>query len=104
MLNILIDEILAKEAEAEDIVRKAEAEARAVRLSADVDSEKRRGRFFEERRIAREQTYANAEKKAEKSYDEAIKEAEKEAEKLRRNAEKRMDEAVNLILGRLIGK
>ena len=104
MLNVLVDEILVAEAEAEEIVRKAEAEARIIKLSADTDLEKRRVEFLNEQKVGREKIYVNAEKDAEKSYDEAVKEAEKEVGGLSRRAEDRMDEAVKLILERLVGK
>jgi len=101
MLEKLIDDILAAEHNAEKIISKAEAEAMSAKFSKDADLEKRRGSFLEERRIAREQTYANAEKKAEKSYDVALADAEKEAGRLSKSADRKMDEAVELILRRL---
>jgi len=101
MLNKIIDEILAAETEAEETLRAAEAEAKAIKLKTDAALEERRELFYENQRAARKEAYAAAEQKAETAYDAAIKNAERDAAELTRNAEKNIKKAVDLILEHL---
>jgi len=101
MLHKLIDEILTAEAEAEQALKNAEDEARAVKLSTDAVLEKRREEFWQRQKSSRDKAFALAEKEAEIAYAAALKEAEREAVLLMRKDDKKTKKAVDLILENL---
>ncbi|MCL2370018.1 MAG: hypothetical protein FWC80_02155 [Firmicutes bacterium] len=101
MLDTIVDQILSAEANAEEIIGKAEAEAKAIKFSSDVALEKKRKEFEHNLKVEREKTYNITEKKAETDYNMAIKDTENQVLKLTSNAQKKMKKAVTLILDQL---
>lgn len=102
MINEVINSILEAEERADQIVKNANAEAKAKLAAA----EEKAGIIREEaQKTAREEKLAvisKANAEADELYEKMIKDAEESALEIKKNAEKNKQKAVDLIVGGII--
>ena len=95
MLNQLVDKIISAE-------KQAEQEAEAIMLLTDSLMAEKRERFKSEQKAAVEKIYSSAESAAAKSYDNVIKDAGITAAKIKSIDKKKTQQAVDLILTKVL--
>jgi len=102
MLQSQLDKITMAEIEAELIIKKANEQAKEIRLNVESAVEKRRESFSLEQKTISDKVFAVAQKDSDIVYNAAIKDAEKKAQELTATAKKNEKQAVDLILKNLI--
>ena len=97
----IIQSIMDAEKSAEEMIRAAREQAKAILAQADDRSGEIRDQAKAEIKLRREQTLALAERTAEREFAESLAEGEAQGAEIERLAEAKIEAAADLIVGRV---
>lgn len=101
-MNEIISSILDAENKAEEIVKKANDDAKKLLLESENDAEKIRNSAIYVQKVHASSSIKKANEKAQKEYEKIILEGNKDAEKIVDDARPKMDDVANKILEKIL--
>lgn len=101
-MNEIISSILEAENKAEEIVKKANEDAKKILLDSENDAEKIRNSAIYVQKVHASSSIKKANEKADEEYNKIILAGQDDAEKIIEVARPKMDEVVNKILEKIL--
>ena len=101
-MNEIISSILDAENKAEEIVKKANEDAKKILLESENDAENIKNNAIYVQKVHASSSIKKANEKANEEYDKIILEGQKDAEKIVESAKPKMQEVANKILEKIL--